>query len=327
MAARRTCRSGARTSSSPWRPRTSRATARASSSSTGAGPISRSRIGVRYYPKVVVAVPFTPATGDRVLVAPGEDRARSRPALRAGGARVVQARLQGRRACTCSSRARSDDGPRLGGRAGTSGATASSSTGSATAPRRSTTTSRASRRSSATRSSASSAACATAGSPSRRSPPESHTREVARTMHGFYASTIDKHGMWGRLYLNEALLRRRRRALPRPPGLGRRAEDRARAHRRRRVQRGRRPPPLRPLLGRGRGRALPPLRRLLLRRHPPLRRAGPRRLRAGRAAASTSGRAASCRRLTRSVHWLARRQGCGSVIAAQLERERAAGAR
>ncbi len=31
------------------------------------------RMGVRYYPKVVVAVPFTPATGDRVLVAAGRD--------------------------------------------------------------------------------------------------------------------------------------------------------------------------------------------------------------------------------------------------------------
>jgi predicted N-acyltransferase len=29
-----------------------------------------------------------------------------------------------------------------------------------------------------------------------------HTREVADTMHAFYASTIEKHGMWGRLYLN-----------------------------------------------------------------------------------------------------------------------------
>jgi predicted N-acyltransferase len=33
------------------------------------------RAGIRYYPKLVFAVPFTPATGDRVLVAPGEDRA------------------------------------------------------------------------------------------------------------------------------------------------------------------------------------------------------------------------------------------------------------
>jgi hypothetical protein len=32
------------------------------------------RAGIPYYPKLVVAVPFTPATGRRVLVAPGEDR-------------------------------------------------------------------------------------------------------------------------------------------------------------------------------------------------------------------------------------------------------------
>jgi predicted N-acyltransferase len=33
------------------------------------------RLGIAYYPKLVVAVPFTPATGDRVLVKPGRDRA------------------------------------------------------------------------------------------------------------------------------------------------------------------------------------------------------------------------------------------------------------
>jgi predicted N-acyltransferase len=33
------------------------------------------RAGVPYYPKLLVAVPFTPATGDRVLVRAGEDRA------------------------------------------------------------------------------------------------------------------------------------------------------------------------------------------------------------------------------------------------------------
>jgi predicted N-acyltransferase len=31
---------------------------------------------------------------------------------------------------------------------------------------------------------------------------EGHTREMARTMHAFYATTIEKHGVWGRLYLN-----------------------------------------------------------------------------------------------------------------------------
>jgi predicted N-acyltransferase len=33
------------------------------------------RVGIPYYPKLIVAVPFTPATGDRVLIAPGEDKA------------------------------------------------------------------------------------------------------------------------------------------------------------------------------------------------------------------------------------------------------------
>lgn len=35
------------------------------------------RLGVRYYPKLVSSIPFTPQIGDRVLVAPGEDRAAS----------------------------------------------------------------------------------------------------------------------------------------------------------------------------------------------------------------------------------------------------------
>ncbi len=33
------------------------------------------RLGIDYYPKLIVAVPFTPVTGDRLLIAPGEDRA------------------------------------------------------------------------------------------------------------------------------------------------------------------------------------------------------------------------------------------------------------
>ncbi len=32
------------------------------------------RLGIRYYPKLVLAVPFTPASGARLLTAPGEDR-------------------------------------------------------------------------------------------------------------------------------------------------------------------------------------------------------------------------------------------------------------
>ncbi len=36
--------------------------------------VAQRRLGVRYYPKLILAVPFTPATGDRVLIARGEDR-------------------------------------------------------------------------------------------------------------------------------------------------------------------------------------------------------------------------------------------------------------
>ncbi|MGO9832518.1 MAG: GNAT family N-acetyltransferase [Myxococcaceae bacterium] len=42
------------------------------------------RVGLRYYPKLVLAAPLTPATGRRVLVASGEDRpARTRELMRA----------------------------------------------------------------------------------------------------------------------------------------------------------------------------------------------------------------------------------------------------
>ncbi len=46
------------------------------------------RVGVPYYPKLIVAVPFTPATGDRVLVRPGEDKAELTRVL-AGAARQL----------------------------------------------------------------------------------------------------------------------------------------------------------------------------------------------------------------------------------------------
>jgi predicted N-acyltransferase len=39
------------------------------------------RAGIRYYPKLLVGVPFTPVTGRRFLVAPGEDRAEWIPRL------------------------------------------------------------------------------------------------------------------------------------------------------------------------------------------------------------------------------------------------------
>ena len=49
------------------------------------------RAGIRYYPKLVLAVPFTPATGRRVLVAPGEDRAALTRAVFEGAVALARA--------------------------------------------------------------------------------------------------------------------------------------------------------------------------------------------------------------------------------------------
>jgi predicted N-acyltransferase len=47
------------------------------------------RAGIRYYPKLVAAVPFTPVTGQRLLTAPGADRAAVVAALVRGVRRVA----------------------------------------------------------------------------------------------------------------------------------------------------------------------------------------------------------------------------------------------
>lgn len=47
------------------------------------------KLGIDYYPKLVVAVPFTPVTGERLLVAEGEDRAALVPLLGAAVAKIV----------------------------------------------------------------------------------------------------------------------------------------------------------------------------------------------------------------------------------------------
>jgi predicted N-acyltransferase len=48
------------------------------------------RSGLHYYPKLVVAVPFTPATGPRILVAPDQDHVRIGSALVDGALTVAQ---------------------------------------------------------------------------------------------------------------------------------------------------------------------------------------------------------------------------------------------
>jgi uncharacterized protein len=49
------------------------------------------RAEIRYYPKLVIAVPFTPATGPRLLTAPGEDRVFRVRQLMQGALEVAQA--------------------------------------------------------------------------------------------------------------------------------------------------------------------------------------------------------------------------------------------
>src|SRR5690606_5732013 len=47
------------------------------------------RLGLDYYPKLILAVPFTPATGARVLVDPTEDPRRAHQALSEGIQRLL----------------------------------------------------------------------------------------------------------------------------------------------------------------------------------------------------------------------------------------------
>lgn len=49
-----------------------------------------SRFGVEYYPKLLLAVPFTPATGPKVLTVPGADRALAHRAFAVGIDKVVE---------------------------------------------------------------------------------------------------------------------------------------------------------------------------------------------------------------------------------------------
>lgn len=57
----------------------------------GSWATAAGRVGLRYYPKLVLAVPFTPATGRRVLVAPGEDRAAREAELYSGALELARA--------------------------------------------------------------------------------------------------------------------------------------------------------------------------------------------------------------------------------------------
>ena len=157
------------------------------------------RAGIRYYPKVVLAVPFTPASGDRVLVAPGEDRAAITRVV-AQAAREWCARAKGSsvhvlfpRRDEAADWESSGYLPRRGFQFHwfrKDAKTFDDYLARFTSKRRH----QIKRELRSVRE---------AGIAVETLAPEQHTREVARTMHQLYSSTIDKHGVWGRLYLNE----------------------------------------------------------------------------------------------------------------------------
>jgi predicted N-acyltransferase len=155
------------------------------------------RAGIRYYPKIVVAVPFTPATGDRVLVAPGEDRALAVGIL-ASAARDWMKRIKASSVHVLFPR---EDEARAWEKSGylrrdgfqfhwfRSGARTFDDYLARFSSKQRNQIKREIR------------GVESAGLVVRTLTEREHTAEVARTLHGFYASTISKHGMWGRMYL------------------------------------------------------------------------------------------------------------------------------
>ena len=158
------------------------------------------RMGLAYYPKVVVAVPFTPATGDRVLVAPGEDRAKTIGVL-ARAARQWCETVGGSSLHVLFPREPEAEAWRQADyliREGfqfhwfRSGATTFDEYLARFSSKQRNQIKREMR------------GVQQSGITLRTLPPEGHTRELAWTMHELYASTIEKHGMWGRMYLRRS---------------------------------------------------------------------------------------------------------------------------
>jgi predicted N-acyltransferase len=157
------------------------------------------RIRVPYYPKLVLAVPFTPATGDRVLVAPGEDRELSTRIL-ASAARQACAQVGASSVHVLFPHEREMPAFEASGylrREGFQYHWFRREAGSFE--------DYLARFSSKHRNQIKRElrGVADQGIEVETLEPDQHTPEVARIMFGFYESTIGKHGMWGRLYLSE----------------------------------------------------------------------------------------------------------------------------
>jgi predicted N-acyltransferase len=158
------------------------------------------RMGIAYYPKIVVAVPFTPATGDRVLVAPGQDRTHAAQML-AAAAREWCNHVGASGVHTLFPHAAEAEAWEAAGylrRDGVQyhfprdGADSFDAYLARFDSKQRNQIKRELRR------------VREAGILVETLPPNGYTREIARAMHGFYASTVEKHGHWGRHYLNRA---------------------------------------------------------------------------------------------------------------------------
>lgn len=157
------------------------------------------RIRVPYYPKFVLAVPFTPATGDRILVAPGEDRELSTRIL-ASAARRACAQVGASSVHVLFPREREMPALEASGYLRREGfqfhwfrqdAVSFDDYLARFSSKHRNQIKRELR------------GVADQGIAVETLEPEKHTPEIARIMFGFYEATIGKHGMWGRLYLSE----------------------------------------------------------------------------------------------------------------------------
>ncbi|MGA2447160.1 MAG: GNAT family N-acetyltransferase [Polyangiaceae bacterium] len=157
------------------------------------------RLRTAYYPKIVVAVPFTPATGDRVLAPPGGARTQAIRTIAsvgrelcshfgASGFHVLFPREAEANAWRAEGYLRRDgvqfhwfrDGARTW------------DDYLARFPSK--------KRNRIKRELRDVREC---GLEVRTLDPDEITVELARIMYSYYTSTVEKHGMWGRLYLNE----------------------------------------------------------------------------------------------------------------------------
>jgi hypothetical protein len=157
------------------------------------------RIRVPYYPKLVLAVPFTPATGGRVLVAPGEDADLS-TRIMAEAARQTCKRVGASGVHVLFPRESEMQSWQDRGylrREGfqfhwfREGATTFEAYLARFSSKQRNQIKRELR------------GVADQGIHVETLTPEQHTQDIARTMYGFYQTTIGKHGVWGRLYLTE----------------------------------------------------------------------------------------------------------------------------